>query len=176
MIQRFEDEYPDCRLLPFEEAPEQRIEANSEGSSGSQSPSLSTSQATSTATSSSQNGVFRPRLVAENVPGYKAKKEGNTEMDNSDSEEDESAISHPLRRSSRHASDVSLAVKALSREEGRVHRIGTKVQADLMQKGIYGELEGECEAEVEHDHLAEVRSKLRELEMDDPLRAPQSPI
>jgi hypothetical protein len=176
MIQRFEDEYPDCRLPVSEGEPELQPDVNSEASSGSHSPSLEASQAASSTATTSQEGVFRPKMHPENAFGYKISKRGSANSNNSDSEEDEGAISHPLRRSSRHASDVSLAAKALSREEGRVHRIGTKVKADLIEKGMCVESESECEVDGEHDHFAEVREKLRELEKGDPLRVPQSPI
>lgn len=100
MIQRFEDEYPECRLQPSE-----AVTADN-ASTHSSTPS-STSPPASSAPTPSTN-------ISEPVQP--------------DSEEDEQ---QPMLRS-RHNSDVSLASRALSLEEGRIHRLGQRVRNEIL--------------------------------------------
>jgi hypothetical protein len=148
MIQRFEDEYPECRppgVTPCDDPPESTtIERHASESSSSHSsssptrtPSTSTLPGSSTSTKS----------------GRSTDANGGSEW-YSDDEDDV----HPTQRlRSRHASDVSLAAKALSIEEGRVHRIGTKVKRDLLAEGN-GQWPGEDRIE------SEIREKLAQFE------------
>lgn len=93
MIQRFEDEYPETRLQPFD-------------------------------TASSQSSVPSTSPPASSVPTL-----GNSipELNQPESEEDELMT---LR--SRHNSDVSLASRYMSEEEGRLHRFGHRVRTNLL--------------------------------------------
>ncbi|CAO2651904.1 Nn.00g001870.m01.CDS01 [Neocucurbitaria sp. VM-36] len=95
MIQRFEDEYPETRLQPFDAA-----------SSHSTSSVPSTSPPTSTVPTL-DNSI--------------------TDITNPESDEDE-----PMTLRSRHNSDVSLASRHMSQEEGRLHRFGHRVRTGLL--------------------------------------------
>ncbi|KAL6708656.1 Microtubules assembly and stabilization protein [Coniothyrium glycines] len=93
MIQRFEDEYPETRLLPSVAA-----------SMSSSIPSTSPPQSTV----ATLNNSF-------------------TDIASAESDDDESRV---LR--SRHTSDVSLASRNMSLEEGRLHRFGHRVRTGLL--------------------------------------------
>ncbi|KAF2709880.1 RNI-like protein [Pleomassaria siparia CBS 279.74] len=96
MIQRFEDEYPETRLQPTDDA-STHSSAASTSPPGSSVPTLSTT-------------------ITEH---------GSHESDDNDDE--------PNRMvRSRHNSDVSLASRALSLEEGRLHRLGHRVRTELL--------------------------------------------
>lgn len=113
MIQRFEDEYPECRptpAIPIQEAirnGNDRSDAASGTSSTSGSHGLTSVDPTSMTTSI---GSFHGTDSA------------------SDDELDEQE--RPFL--SRHNSDVSLAARALSIEEAQVHRMGQKVKRELL--------------------------------------------
>lgn len=93
MIQRFEDEYPETRLQPADDA-------STHSSVPSTSPPASTVPTLST--SVTEAGALQ------------------------DSDEDE-----PKALRSRHNSDVSLALRAQTLEEGRAHRLGHRVRTEL---------------------------------------------
>ncbi|EUC45606.1 hypothetical protein COCMIDRAFT_5229 [Bipolaris oryzae ATCC 44560] len=95
MIQRFEDEYPETRLQPSEDA-------STSSSLPSTSPTASTAPAL-------ENSVL-------------------TDMTAPESDEDEP----PTTLRSRHNSDVSLASRNMSLEEGRLHRFGHRVRTGLL--------------------------------------------
>jgi hypothetical protein len=96
MIQRFEDEYPETRLQPADNA-----SIHSSGSVPSTSPPSSSVPTLST-----------------------TEEKGSHESDDNDDE--------PRTLRSRHNSDVSLASRALSLEEGRLHRLGHRVRTELL--------------------------------------------
>ncbi len=105
MIQRFEDEYPETRLP----------------GSGSASITIDPSgdiMATSSPVKDEEGGVFVD-AAAEDDGHYAV-----------GSEDEDGIISRPML--SRHNSDVSLASKALSEEEGRMHRFGQKFRRDIV--------------------------------------------
>ncbi|KAL5119895.1 Microtubules assembly and stabilization protein [Pleosporales sp. CAS-2024a] len=109
MIQRFEDEYPETRLQPFDSA-----SVNSSlGSVPSSSPPISK-------VATLDNTV--------------------TEMANHESDEEEGMA---LR--SRHNSDVSLASRHMSLEEGRLHRFGHRVRTGLLNPSRPSSSHGENE-------------------------------
>ncbi|KAF4552669.1 Hypothetical protein D9617_9g024580 [Elsinoe fawcettii] len=104
MIQRFEDEYPECRLAP----PDARSPAPGSGKEGSISSFGSTTES-----------PLLNRNSAEGSAVAVIDGEGDTD--------DELGVRRPSRR----GSEVSLASKALAIEEGRMHRIGHGIRQDL---------------------------------------------
>jgi len=100
MIQRFEDEYPECRLTPPEDNFSDAASAHS-----------------STPSSTSPHTSMTVTLATSHPEGQAAE---------SDDEERKSTIR------SRHNSDVSSASRALSIEEGRIHRLGQRVRAEIL--------------------------------------------
>ncbi|GAM85903.1 hypothetical protein ANO11243_039130 [Dothideomycetidae sp. 11243] len=102
MIQRFEDEFPECRLaLP---AP------NREGSMASSFNSAAFSDGPTVESSAAP------------IKGY------GTEGDS-----DEDDVVKLSARPSRRGSEVSLASRALSKEEGRMHRLGHGIRQDILK-------------------------------------------
>jgi len=99
MVQRFEEEYPECRLPPSDNVSSDA--ASTHSSVPSSSPPASTAATFSTSPS-------------------------ETQQNESDDDERKSAIR------SRHNSDVTLASRALSIEEGRIHRLGQRVRAEIL--------------------------------------------
>jgi hypothetical protein len=110
MIDRFESEYPETRVPPPPELLPPDVHDILYLSTPIQSPSPASYADTSLSHAvSSTNG-----------------KESESD------EEDESYNQMRLRRSSRQASDVSLAAKALGREEGTVHKLGQQVKRKIL--------------------------------------------
>ena len=108
MIQRFEDEYPECRLEPATSL----TEPSANVVSSADSKGLAVTEDVDHNHSSFTN-LADPMLVP--VSGG----------------EDEGMTVHA--RPSRHGSEVSLASRVLSREEGRMHRIGHQVRMDIFR-------------------------------------------
>ena len=139
MIQRFEDEYPECR-----------VPANVEPSSDHTASTADDPLASETSTFHSS---FNPTGTHSNatLPGSISSMNSASTVPNRSTEwysDDEDDV-HPTQTlRSRHASDVSLAAKALTIEEGRVHRIGQKVKRDLLAEG-HGQWPGEERIESE---------------------------
>ncbi|KAF2816845.1 RNI-like protein, partial [Mytilinidion resinicola] len=140
MIQRFEEEYPECRLYS---AGNMYSDTASTHSSAHSSSSPPTSTAATFSTSPSDTHAIE-----------------------SDDEERKAAIR------SRHNSDVSLASRALSMEEGRIHRLGQRVRAEIYNHSRPSSSSGlgdplsqiEALSKVKDGHstptLHEIRSKL----------------
>jgi hypothetical protein len=105
MIQRFEDEYPETRL-PAESDELSHVRSSDSSRSSVSTPSADRSN----------------RTLSSTAPDVGSDKE----------DDDDDGVD--LKRK-RHASEVSLAAKALTMEEGRVHRIGQKVKRDLIAEG-----------------------------------------
>lgn len=104
MIKRFEDEYPETRL-PTRFQPLDAMHA-----------SPSETSILSAAAAAAAHGL-------DNYPVSDHEHAIN-------SEDDDGTISRPML--SRHNSDVSLASRALSQEEGRMHRFGQKFRRDII--------------------------------------------
>jgi hypothetical protein len=77
------------------------------------------------------------------------------------SDEEDGTIRHTL---SRHNSDVSLASKALSQEEGRMHRFGQQFRRDLLKPESEDPLHGTTGKEVLSPHLEMLRATIEDLE------------
>ena len=136
IIQRFEDEYPEVRS-PSKASREKETDAASSTSSlpDTLSQSLSNSGTVTGETSVSAIG------------------------------DDESDGDIKPVRHQRHVSDVSIAAKELSIEEGQVHRLGQKMKHDLWHKHG-GETLGHP-GEDEPEHLRALRDKLDVLDADE---------
>ncbi|TKX23281.1 hypothetical protein C1H76_4348 [Elsinoe australis] len=115
MILRFEDEYPECRLAP--PGGDGRSPGGaSAGKEGSISSFGSAIESPVLNRGSAEVGAGHQVLLGANSAG-----EGDS---------DEELLAG-LRRPSRRGSEVSLANKALSIEEGRMHRLGHGIRQDL---------------------------------------------
>ncbi|ESZ92263.1 hypothetical protein SBOR_7352 [Sclerotinia borealis F-4128] len=137
MIKRFEDEYPETRL----------------------SPSLpDTEQITMTEDTYPLQTDYRG-LDVEPEPVL---------VDNLPSDEegghDEGGIRPTL---SRHNSDVSLASRALSQEEGRMHRFGQKIRRNILKPEGEDNLHGTTGHEIQPAHLQFLRSMVEDLQGED---------
>ncbi|QDS76189.1 hypothetical protein FKW77_008157 [Venturia effusa] len=162
MIQRFEDEYPECRptpTYPITQAkvpPTDRIDAASSTSSTSGSPA-------------------NPGSLTSIDPTSMSTSMGSLHGTDSASDDEHDEIERPFL--SRHNSDVSLAARALSIEEAQVHRMGQKVKRELLSpsggradngwNSSAGEDLGAqqpLDENGETEHLKLLRSKLEELQ------------
>jgi hypothetical protein len=68
---------------------------------------------------------------------------------------------------SRHNSDVSLASKALSQEEGRMHRFGQKFRRDILKPDVEDTLHGTTGREEESQHVQMLRAMIEEIGGDE---------
>lgn len=142
MIQRFEDEYPECR--PVAPRPSAFPPTSDAGSRSSSPGAPSVQSSASLPPSDGLAGSVGAR-------------------DDSDEE-------RPVLRS-RLNSDVSVASRALALEEGRIHRIGQKVRRDILrpqqeqaQTLEGGEVQGGvAQQEEEQGHLVGLRARLEGL-------------
>jgi len=104
IIQRFEDEYPECRI-----SNDALLNRPPGGSSTA--------------------GVSNPIST---ISGLSVPSLGPSAEASALTSDDEFEESRPSLRTSRHNSDVSLASRALSREEGRIHRVGQKARRSIV--------------------------------------------
>lgn len=74
--------------------------------------------------------------------------------------DDEDAVRPVL---SRHNSDVSLASRALSQEEGRMHRFGQKIRRDILKPESQDHLHGTDGTEKEAAHLQYLRKMVEDM-------------
>ena len=148
IIQRFEDEYPECRLLK---------------------PSSSSSEASITSptvTSSITNPSFRNPFFNSD----EALDEGLDDVDpdaDADGNDTHLPIKHPSRSLSRHNSDVSIASRHLAQEEGRMHRFGQKMRRDIFRPQTEDYHWGTTGEETEEEHIARLRQRMEALSGDE---------
>ena len=84
-----------------------------------------------------------------------------TSMDPNDVvEDDEQAVKVPM---SRHNSDVSLASRFLTQEEGQMHRFGQQIRRDVLRPQSHDYAHGTTGHEVEAEHLQELRARIEQL-------------
>jgi len=134
MIQRFEDEFPECRTQAGKSDTSDSSRANSVTSS---------------------NSVDHPSEV-----GTQPSLSGSQALNDLSDDEEQ----RPRLRS-RHNSDVSLASRALSMEEGHIHRIGQEVRRNLLRPQTEDHLHGTTGNEPpEHKFIAELRGKLEQMD------------
>ncbi|MCJ1472653.1 hypothetical protein MMC13_001302 [Lambiella insularis] len=130
MIQRFEDEFPECRIAPPE------VVSSADGTL-SDSGSLS----------SSFTSPFSHSGTDEKISTTAA-------------EDEEGAVRIPV---SRQHSDVSLASRYLTQEEGQMHRFGQQIRRDILRPQTQDHAHGTTGDEVEGGHLRSLRKKLESL-------------
>lgn len=134
MIQRFEDEFPECRVAP----PETTSPA---GDNISDSGSLP----------SSFTDPFNNGRMDEVSPTSVA-------------EDDGVAVRAPM---SRQHSDVSLASRHLTQEEGQMHRFGQQIRRDILCPQTKDHAHGTTGNQVEANHLQSLRTKLEAMSGDE---------
>ncbi|KAK6602604.1 cell wall biogenesis protein Mhp1 [Botrytis cinerea] len=137
MIKRFEDEFPETRLSPSLPGTER---------------TTMTDNVYPLQTDYEGSDVEPEPILAENQP---SDEEGAHE---------EGGIRPTL---SRHNSDVSLASKALSQEEGRMHRFGQKIRRNLIKPEGEDKLHGTTGHEIQPAHLQFLRSMVEDLHGED---------
>ncbi|KAF2140615.1 uncharacterized protein K452DRAFT_309741 [Aplosporella prunicola CBS 121167] len=147
IIQRFEAEYPECRISPSP-------------STGPDAAALAASLE-----SLSQSSASRPNSLAESGPPNDRASITTAPTDTRDSaffdSDDEDIDLPPLGLRSRHNSDVSLASRAQTLEEGRIHRLGQSVRREILRPQIEDHLHGTTGTEPpEPQHLAALREQL----------------
>ncbi|KAI5271491.1 RNI-like protein [Aureobasidium subglaciale] len=137
MIERFEDEFPETRLRLDIPPHQQNI-------------SLSSSL------ESTESGPLSNDFMASSATTF------GTETSAIESDLEEDLHVGSMRRK---ASDVSLASRALSIEEGRIHRIGQKVRQDIIDVPIVAQTsESDAHAEwAPGSHMADIASKLADM-------------
>ena len=79
-------------------------------------------------------------------------------------EDDEQAVKVPM---SRHNSDVSLASRFLTQEEGQMHRFGQQIRRDVLRPQFQDYAHGTTGHEVEAEHLQELRARIDQLSGDE---------
>ena len=137
MIQRFEDEYPECRL-PKSPTQEQTSDSPSNHSRSS-SPSLDTSA----------------DITTPNTAPFA----GDDEDEDADID-----LPAPSSQNARHNSDVSLASRALGQEEGEIHRLGQRVRRDILRPETLDYAYSPTPPEApEAEHLSALRTRIEEL-------------
>jgi len=141
MIQRFEDEYPETRLVP----PLPIISPTTD--TGSLNGSLySSAENTSILSGDTSTTLTDPDTSATDAAIL--------------TEDDDEVIKTPLLR---HNSDVSLASRALALEEGRMHRFGQHIRRDILRPQSLDHAHGTTGNEPEAEHLRILRNRLEAL-------------
>ena len=136
MIQRFEDEYPECRPVPH-------LVPSSPPSTDPFSSSVPTSNFSNDDTDTEAGKRFDPSTFQ--VP------------------DDETGPHFLHAHPTRHGSDVSLAARALANEEGRMHRFGQQVRRDILRPQSLDHAHGTTGLEPEAEHLQMLRQRLEAL-------------
>ncbi|KAL4915067.1 hypothetical protein BDW62DRAFT_189176 [Aspergillus aurantiobrunneus] len=131
MIQRFEDEYPETRIIPQAVKPNQETSSQISGDDAYLATSLGNVQLAGT-TADNDNAV-------------------------DDDEGDQYAV-----RLSRASSITSLHSRAMTSEEGQVHRLGQNIRRDFLNPLDQDE-EGESPEPMDEFHIAALRDKLDRL-------------
>lgn len=138
MIQRFEDEYPESKVPALPSSPAHVNEVGSMGSSFADTSVLSAS--------TDANGLSKVQSAEEYI----------------EESEDREPYALKLLRTS---SNTSLAAKALTSEEGRMHRLGQTFRREVLKPAqMDDELHGTSESDPpEEPAMAALRSKLENL-------------
>ncbi|KAI9644133.1 Microtubules assembly and stabilization protein [Ciborinia camelliae] len=137
MIKRFEDEFPETRLSPS--LPDTRRMGMTDDVYPLQ--------------TDSQGSDIEPEPVF---------------ADNQASDDEGGPEEGGLRPTlSRHNSDVSLASRALSQEEGRMHRFGQKIRRSMLKPEGEDHLHGTTGQEIQPAHLQFLRSMVEDLQGED---------
>ena len=133
MIQRFEDEFPECRLRALKPSPPVDDALSESGSL----PSSFTNPFNSEGTDETSLTTVDP------------------------TEDDEDVVRVPM---SRQHSDVSLASRFLTQEEGQMHRFGQQIRRDILRPESQDYMHGTTGTEVEAQHLQKLRQRLEAMD------------
>ncbi|KAL4873757.1 hypothetical protein BDV12DRAFT_159564 [Aspergillus spectabilis] len=131
MIQRFEDEYPETRIIPQAVKPNQETSSQNSGDDGYLATSFGNVQSAG-------------------IPG------------DNDNAVDDDEVDHYDLRLSRASSITSLHSRAMTSEEGHVHRLGQNIRRDFLNPLDQNE-EGESQEIVDESHIAALRERLDRL-------------
>lgn len=82
---------------------------------------------------------------------------GEAGIDVDPTEDDEQSVRVHL---SRHNSDVSLASRLITQEEGQMHRFGQQIRRDVLRPQVLDYAHGTTGHEVEAQHLQELRARI----------------
>ncbi|KAL9122812.1 MAG: hypothetical protein Q9187_000641 [Circinaria calcarea] len=137
MIQRFEDEYPECRTEP----PKTLVTPDGTLSDSGSLPSPLTNPFDPNEEDLNSNSIVGDATIP--------------------SEDEDGPVKVPI---SRHNSDVSLASRHLSQEEGRMHRFGQQIRRNILKPQTQDYAHGRTGGEVEAIHLQRLREKLEALD------------
>ena len=136
MIQRFEDEYPECRIEP----PKTVVTPDGTLSDSGSLPSSFTNPFDPSEEDLNGNSIVGDATIP--------------------SEDEDGSVKAPI---SRHNSDVSLASRHLSQEEGRMHRFGQQIRRNILKPQTQDYAHSRIGGEVEATHLQRLREKLEAL-------------
>ncbi|OJD33270.1 cell wall biogenesis protein mhp1 [Diplodia corticola] len=172
IIQRFEDEYPDCRVHHHRPPTASEISAALANSIGSLSsdhdpPSSNDNNngSNKTDTADTSSAPSKGPYAAHNT-GFTAAGDSGSD-DEAEHDHDHDHDLPPLGLRSRHNSDVSLASRAQTLEEGRIHRLGQSVRRELLRPQLEDRLHGttgeDAETAREPAHLRMLRDQLSQL-------------
>ncbi|KAI9845178.1 MAG: hypothetical protein M1837_005063 [Sclerophora amabilis] len=147
IIHRFEDEYPECRLGPLREPTPPNLDISNVGHNGngrSSSPETGSVSATSDIVPFATDATFYASDEEDGLFGSRSK---------------------PMERN---PSDVSLASKALSNEEGRMHRFGQQVRRSLLRPQMEDHAHGTTgEEPPEPSHILTLRDRIAAMPGDE---------
>jgi hypothetical protein len=141
VINRFEEEYPECRIVPLSATTgTDSTDLANDGDFGI--PSLSADlDSTSLGSGSAEDALVEDLDV-------------NSDID------EELSVRPSL---SRHNSDVSLAARALSKEEGSVHKFGQRIRREILRPQTMDHHHGTTGQEGEPEHLRLLREKFEDI-------------
>ncbi|KAI9861815.1 MAG: hypothetical protein M1824_001926 [Vezdaea acicularis] len=141
VIRRFEDEYPETRLQPPSPEPTSPSAVEGEVSPSSSLPDQASLDSADAPVSSVTTTEALPIV--------------------SDDEDDPEDTMHAHLQ--RHDSNVSLASRALSIEEGRMHRFGQTMRREILRPQTLDHAHGTTGEETDPEHVALLREKLESL-------------
>jgi len=94
-------------------------------------------------------------LPSPSKDSFMHEKASNDDVD--PTEDDEQSVTVHL---SRHNSDVSLAARLITQEEGQMHRFGQQIRRDVLRPQVLNYAHGTTGHEVEAQHLQELRARV----------------
>ncbi|KAF2087377.1 RNI-like protein, partial [Saccharata proteae CBS 121410] len=155
IIQRFEDEYPECRIPQPAQLPPQPPSTDPNNPN----PNILSTSIDSLASTLSNAPHLQP-APSTTAPSSTNPTDPNPANTYDISDDDTSAGPHLTLRS-RHNSDVSLASRAQTLEEGRIHRLGQSVRREILRPQTADYLHGTTGMEgPEPRHLEVLREQL----------------
>lgn len=166
IIQRFEDEYPECRVQRRPPTASE-ISVALANSIGSISERTSLAETTNSGAPTDDSGSASNSNKHPSTAGPYSVPNWNNHIFAADSGSDDDDphpddMLPPLGLRSRHNSDVSLASRAQTLEEGRIHRLGQSVRREILRPQTEDHLHGTTggEEDSEPTHLRMLREQL----------------